>query len=193
MTNDSPAPVSQQISGLRQQERLPDAAALGTVLAELGVDFVQHEGDGVLVTLPGERRHRTLVWFVLGRHDLLVESFVCRAPDENHAGVFRYLLRRNAQLRSVAYTLDADGDIHLMGRIGRTGVTADEVDQILGDVLAASDADFNPILERGFATAIRREWAWRGATGQSLRHLSAFRRLIEKDEVTGGTSVGAGD
>jgi hypothetical protein len=159
-------------------EPLRHTAAIAAVLVELEVEFSQVENDAFLVTLPGERRHRTLLWLVLGRHDLLIESFVCRAPDENHAEVFSYLLKRNAQLRSVAYTLDAHGDIHLVGRIGRDGVTARELDRILGDVLSASDRDFNPILERGFATAIRREWAWRQATGQSLQHLTAFRRLV---------------
>ena len=76
-------------------------------LAELCVEFECHERDAFLVALPGERRHRTLVWLVLGRYELLVESFICRAPDENVAQVHGYLLKRNAQLRSVAYAVDA--------------------------------------------------------------------------------------
>ena len=50
---------------------------------------------------------------------------------------------------------------------------------MLGVVLAASDADFNPILERGFPSAIRREWAWRTSRGESVRNLQAFRHLID--------------
>jgi hypothetical protein len=114
----------------------------------------------------------------MGRHELLIESFVCRSPDENAEEVYRWMLKRNAQLRSVAYMLDNDGDIHLVGRISRSRVTAGELDRLLGVVLQASDADFNSLLERGFASAIRREWAWRAATGQSLRNLAAFRHLI---------------
>jgi hypothetical protein len=171
-------------AGSNDDEPLPDAAALAEALAVFGVDFVRHERNACLVTLPGERRHRTMVWLVLGRHELLTESFVCRAPDENKEEVYGYLLKRNAQLRSVAYTLDVYGDIHLTGRVGRRGVTTREVDQILGDVLAASDTDFNPILERGFATSIRREWAWRENTGQSVHHLMAFRRVVDKGAAT---------
>ena len=55
---------------------------------------------------------------MVGEHHVLVESFVCRSPDENTEEVYRFLLQRNAQLRSVAYALDADGDIHLVGRLG---------------------------------------------------------------------------
>jgi hypothetical protein len=122
-----------------------------------------------------------LVWLALGRYELLVESFVCRAPDEHHAEVYRYLLQRNARLRSVAYTLDAAGDIHLVGRLGRDTLTAAEVDTVLGVVLDASDTDFNPIVERGFTEAIRREWDWRSSTGQSLQNLQAFRHLVDPD------------
>ena len=113
--------------------------------------FDEAEPGAFLLTLPGERRHRTLVWLLIGDHELLVESFVCRQPDENHQGVYRYLLQRNAKLRTVAYCLDALGDIHLVGRLGLATLSAAEIDTTLGVLLAASDADFNPILERGFA------------------------------------------
>lgn len=165
------------------------AQALSAALDELGAQFVR-EGDGTpgspdafLVTLPGERRHRTLVWLMVGTHDLLIESFVCRKPDENAEGVYRYLLQRNASLRTVAYALDTAGDIHLVGRMGLTSIAADrvtaEIDTLLGTVLSTSDADFNPILERGFASAIRREWAWRHSRGESAKNLEAFRHLID--------------
>jgi hypothetical protein len=153
---------------------------LAAALAELGVDAAREGPDAFLVTLAGERRHRTLVWLMMGAHHVLVESFVCRAPDENHEEVYRYLLQRNARLRSVAYALDGVGDIHLVGRLDRPSLTVDELDTVLGVVLAASDADFNPILERGFAAAIRREWAWRTSRGDSVKNLLAFRHLIEQ-------------
>ncbi len=155
------------------------ADGLAAALAELGVDAVREADDAFLVTLAGERRHRTLVWLVIGAHHVLVESFVCRAPDENAEEVYRYLLQRNAKLRSVAYALDGSGDIHLVGRLDRRTLSVDELDTVLGVVLQTADADFNPILERGFAEAIRREWAWRTSRGQSVRNLAAFRHLIE--------------
>ena len=156
----------------------PDEIA--RALADLGVDVVREGDDAFLVTLAGERRHRTLVWLIVGAHHVLIESFVCRAPDENAEQVYRFLLQRNARLRSVAYALDGDGDIHLVGRLGRDGLTASELDTVLGVVLDTSDADFNAILERGFAAAIRREWAWRTSRGDSVRNLVQFRHLIDQ-------------
>jgi hypothetical protein len=152
--------------------------SLAAALQELDVPHVREGDDAFLVTLPGRRRHRTLVWLVVGVHDVLVESFVCRAPDENREDVYRFLLQRNARLRTVGYALDADGDIHLVGRLSSAAVTVTEIDTVLGVVLATSDEDFNQILERGFASAIRREWAWRTSRGQSVQNLEAFRHLI---------------
>lgn len=153
-------------------------SALEESLASLDVP-VHREEDAFLVTLPGVRKYRTLVWLIVGPHELTIESFVCRRPDENTEGVYRYLLQRNGSLRSVAYAIDAVGDIHLVGRIGLSSVTPEEIDTLLGVVLEVSDRDFNPILERGFADAIRREWAWRLSRGDSLKNLQAFRHLID--------------
>jgi len=154
---------------------------LDDALAQLGVDYRRDGVDAFLVTLPGERRHRTLVWLLVGDHQVLVESFVCRAPDENAEEVYRFVLQRNAKLRTVAYALDNSGDIHLVGRMSREALTGPELDTVLGVVLATSDQDFNPILERGFAGAIRREWAWRTSRGQSVQNLAAFRHLVDSD------------
>ena len=159
----------------------PQVGRIARALTELGVDFRTEPGDAFLLTLPGERRHRTLLWLLVGGHELLIESFVCRAPDENREEVYRFLLQRNSRLRTVAYALDLDGDIHLVGRIGLATLgpdPADELNTVLGVVLSTSDEDFNQILERGFTGAIRREWAWRTSRGHSLNNLQAFRHLI---------------
>lgn len=158
------------------------AGQIADALSELGVDFTTEPDDAFLLTLPGERRHRTLLWLLVGSHELSIESFVCRAPDENREDVYRFLLQRNSRLRTVAYALDGAGDIHLVGRIGLATLgdhPAEELDTVLGVVLATSDEDFNHILERGFTSAIRREWAWRTSRGHSLQNLQAFRHLID--------------
>ncbi len=162
--------------------RAIDGPAVAAALTGLEVPFVAEGTDAFLVTLPGERRYRTLVWVLVGTHELLFESFVCRRPDENADGVNAFLLKRNTRLRTVAYALDPVGDIHLVGRLGLANLDpnrlSEELDTVLGVVLATSDEDFNLILERGFAGAIRREWAWRTSRGESVRNLEAFRHLM---------------
>lgn len=134
---------------------------------------------GLVVELPGERKLKTNTILQIGEHSVRVEAFVCRRPDENHEGVYRFLLRRNRRLYGVAYTLDNVGDIYLVGLLARESVTADEIDRVLGQVLEAVDSDFNTLLELGFADSIRKEWAWRTERGESLKNLAAFEHLIE--------------
>ena len=137
------------------------------------------------LTLPGTKKLQTNCWLVIGRHAVLVEAFVCRKPDEEHEEVYRYLLRRNARLYGVHYTVDKMGDIYLVGRLAHHAVTPDELDRVLGQVLEAADGDFNTLLEIGFASSIRREWDWRTSRGESLANLSAFEHLVRPDAAEG--------
>ncbi|MFD5827661.1 YbjN domain-containing protein [Lentzea sp. NPDC060358] len=145
---------------------------------ELGYD--RREPGKFFVTLPGTKKLQTNVWLVETSHALVVEAFVCRRPDQAFEDVYRFLLRRNARLYGVHYTIDAEGDIYLIGRVGKHAVTPDELDRVLGQVLEAADGDFNPLLEIGFADAIRREWAWRVSRGESLANLQAFQHLVSE-------------
>lgn len=117
----------------------------------------------------------------VGEHSVRIEAFVCRKPDENHQGVYRFLLKRNRRLYGVAYTLDNVGDIYLVGRMALQSVTPDELDRILGQVLEAVDHDFNTLLELGFRSSIQKEWDWRVSRGESLKNLRAFEHLIDDD------------
>lgn len=150
-----------------------------STLDERELRYDRSEEGKFFVKLPGTKKLQTNCWLVAGRHALLVEAFVCRRPDQSFEEVYRFLLRRNARLYGVHYTLDAQGDIYLVGRIGLHAVTPDELDRVLGQVLEAADGDFNALLEIGFADAIRREWAWRVSRGESLANLQAFAHLVD--------------
>ena len=114
----------------------------------------------------GNAAAATPTWLVVREQALFVQAFVCRRPDEEHEAVYRFLLQRNARLYGVHYTLDRIGDIHLVGRVPLSAVSTAEIDRVLGQVLEAADGDFNTLLELGFATSIRREYAWRTERGR---------------------------
>jgi hypothetical protein len=152
------------------------------------LEYTRHEGGhgglpGLIVALPGERRLKTNTILSIGEHSVRVEAFVCRKPDENHEGVYKFLLKRNRRLYGVAYTLDNVGDIYLVGRMALASVDAAELDRVLGQVLEAVDNDFNTLLELGFRTSIQKEWEWRVSRGESLKNLKAFEHLIEDDDA----------
>ena len=151
------------------------------VLDDQGLTY-DHPRDGAfLVTLPGVHKLVTACWFVVGEHSLLVEAFVVRAADENHEIFYRHLLEKNTRMYGVHFALDQLGDVFLVGRIPLAGVDAAEVDRLLGCVLTYADESFDTLLELGFASAIRREWAWRTKRGESLANLAAFARFADPE------------
>lgn len=142
------------------------------------IEFESPDPNRFLLTLPGEKKLQTHCALVIGDHSLSITAFVIRKPDENIAAVYEWLLHKNATMYAVTYALNELGDIYLVGRLPLPAVTSQELDRILGAVLQYSDSAFNPLLELGFSSAIRREWAWRVSRGESLANLEAFQHLI---------------
>ncbi len=158
----------------------PDAdprAVIERTLNDAELEWESPEDGTYVVTLPGTRKLSTTCSLRVGRHSLSVNAFVVRHPDENHEAVHRWLLERNTRLYGVSYAIDQLGDIYLVGKLPLAAVTPEEVDRLLGTVLENADGSFNTLLEMGFATAIRKEYAWRTARGESTRNLEAFSNL----------------
>ncbi|MFF7371865.1 type III secretion system chaperone family protein [Streptomyces tricolor] len=150
------------------------------VFADAELEWESPEPGNYVVKLPGSRKLSTTVSFLVGRHSLSLNAFVIRHPDENEAGVHRWLLERNLKLYGVSYAVDRLGDVYVTARLPLASVTPDEIDRLLGQVLEAADGAFNTLLELGFASSIRKEYAWRVARGESTRNLEAFTHLIER-------------
>jgi Putative bacterial sensory transduction regulator len=134
-----------------------------------------------VVTMPGEHKLRTVVNLIVGEHALRIEAFVMRQPDENREALWAWLLQRNARMYGVAFAIDTAGDVYLTGRHPLHAITADELDRLLGAVVTYADEGFNPMLEIGFGSAIRREWEWRVARGEPLDNLRAFEHFVRRD------------
>ncbi|MEU2929762.1 YbjN domain-containing protein [Streptomyces sp. NPDC007251] len=150
------------------------------VLKDAELEWESPEPGNYVVKLPGTRKLSTTVSFLVGRHSLSLNAFVIRHPDENEAGVHRWLLERNLKLYGVGYAVDRLGDVYVTARLPLASVTPDAIDRLLGQVLEAADGAFNTLLELGFASSIRKEYAWRVSRGESTRNLDAFKHLIER-------------
>ena len=148
-------------------------------LADAGIEHEEVSQGTFALRLPGERKLETAVRLDVGPHALGVHAFVCRRPDENFEGVYRWLLQRNLRMYALAFGVDPLGDIYLDARLPLSTVTPEELDRLLGSVLTYADESFNTILELGFGSAIRKEWEWRTARGESTRNLDAFRGWLE--------------
>jgi hypothetical protein len=146
-------------------------------LSELDLDWAESAPGLFSVSLPGTRKLITECALQVGKHGMNVRAFVARRPDENHAGVYRWLLERNLKLHGICFAVDALGDIYLTGSEPVELVTRAEVDRLLGAVAEAADDSFNVILELGFAESIGQEWVWRRSRGESTANLAAFTHL----------------
>jgi Putative bacterial sensory transduction regulator len=145
-----------------------------STLDEGNLEWERTGESSFVVTLPGTHKLKTLCNLVVGDHSVRIEAFVMRQPDENRQELWTWLLQRNARLYGVAFSIDAVGDVYLLGRLPLHAVTSDEIDRLLGAVLTYADESFDTMLEIGFGSAIRREWAWRVSRGESLENLKAF-------------------
>ena len=166
------------------------AVRLREILDELGVSYSEPQPGAFAVRLEGQHKLVTMTWLIADTHSLQVEAFFCRQPDENHAEFYRFLLERGSRMFGVHFALDPAGDVYLVGRLPLATITAAEIDRLLGCVLSYSDEAFDQALMIGFASSIRREYAWRVKRGESLANLRAFSRLTAGG--SGGSSPRVG-
>ncbi|MET8470341.1 YbjN domain-containing protein [Streptomyces sp. NPDC006422] len=163
---------------MADQRKAPEI--IESALKDAELEWESPEPGSYVVKLPGTRKLSTTLSLRVGRHSLSLNAFVIRHPDENEAGVHRWLLERNLRLYGVSYAVDQLGDVYLTGKLPLAAVTPDELDRLLGSVLEAADGAFNTLLELGFASAIRKEYEWRVSRGESTRNLDAFAHLTQR-------------
>lgn len=142
-------------------------------------EFVEEPEGVFMFAVPGERKLQTPVRLDVGQHALGVHAFVCRNPDEGHERVYRWLLERNLRMFGIAFAVDRLGDIYLDARLPLSSINPEDFDLVLGAVMTHADESFNILLELGFETSIRKEWAWRISRGEPTHNLAAFRGWLE--------------
>jgi hypothetical protein len=157
-------------------------ALIETMCAERDLTIEATGDNSYAVTLPGTHKLKTVCNLIVGEHALRVEAFVMRQPDEHREQLWAWLLQHNARMYGVAFAIDPVGDVYLVGRLSLPAVTADELDRLLGAVLTYADESFDPMLEIGFGSAIRREWDWRVKRGEPLDNLRAFEHFVKRSD-----------
>ena len=158
-------------------------AALAAYVLDAGLASEPGARDGeVVVTIPGERKLKTVASFLVRDELTSVSAFVIRNPDENHAEFYRYLLRRVMRRPLLGYAVDGSGDVYVRGQVPTAALDERYLVLLVGALLEAADEPFNDLLALGFLTSMKREWAWRVARGESLANLEAFRSLLAGSE-----------
>ena len=135
------------------------ATSCAAPLAELELE--EPTPGTFVVVLPGSSKLKTTCQPGRRRAQPVGERVRLPAPGREPRGRLPLAARAQHRLYAVAFAVDHLGDVYLIGRLPLHAVTPDEVDRLLGAVLERPTASFNTILELGFASAIRKEWAWR--------------------------------
>jgi len=162
------------------QSKAQITAIVRATFIDADLPFEEVGPDTFVVTLPGTKKRNIACAFSIGDYSLVVNAFVMRAPDENEGAVYKYLLEQNSRTYGVHFSLNSLGDIFLVGKLPLGAVNSVEIDRLLGAIMDYSESHFDQLLELGFASAIRREWAWRMERGESLENLAAFKHLISE-------------
>ena len=146
---------------------LPTAAELGAL--EHTIDAwlaTQLDENPVVVGVergePGERRWYVRVegddkdvysvWFTLGQRTLHYETYFMPAPEENREACFAHLLKRNAKLYGLAFSVGAEDAVYLAGQLANEAIDEDELDRVLGTIYATVELCFRAALRIGFAS-----------------------------------------
>ena len=104
----------------------------------------------------GEEKEFITVWLTLRQRTLHHEVQFMPAPEANEAEVFRYLMRRNAELFGMAFCLGPEDAIYLVGRVPAALVDDDELDRIAGSSLVYVDDHFPTAMSLGHPSLYRR-------------------------------------
>ena len=142
---------------------------------EVEVDSV--EDTQIAVVLPGEKKLKTTVSITISARTVQLQAFVIRHPDENAEEFNRWLLIKNMKPGPVSFGIDTLGDVYLGASVPRDRLL-EELDSLLGAILAIADSSFNELLLTGFLTGMKKEWAWRISRGESTRNLAAFEDVL---------------
>jgi hypothetical protein len=103
----------------------------------------------------GEERDHLAIWLTLGEYTLHHECYVMPAPEENAAELYEFLLRRNARLYGMGFSIGPEDAVYLTGHVPLAALSDDELDRIVGSCYAYVEQWFRPAMRIGYASKFR--------------------------------------
>ncbi len=121
------------------------------------VGAVDRDPDGRrwFIRLLGEEKDFTTIWLTLAQRTLQYETYVMPAPEENHAALYEFLLRRNEKLYGLAFCIGAEDAVYLRGQLGVHAFGRGDLDRILGSMFVTVERFFRPAMRIGYASRFR--------------------------------------
>jgi len=109
------------------------------------VNAERYEGRWA-IRMAQQVRDFTTVWFDVGDRTVGYEAYVLPNPRRGHQEIYRQLLTRNHRMWRAHFSIDKDGDIHLVGRVALEEWSAAALDHVLGAVYEAVELSFQGLV-----------------------------------------------
>lgn len=105
-----------------------------------------------IVRVTGDEKDFFAIWYTLRQRTLHYETHVMPAPEENPAGLYEHLLRRNLRFNGAAFAIGAEDAVYLVGQLPIHALDEGELDRTLGSLYAYVEQCFRPAMRIGFAS-----------------------------------------
>jgi hypothetical protein len=119
-------------------------------LAEIGAGADRLGERDWGLQLPSTKRGSVAVALSAGERTLVMRAFFMRGPDRAHAEVYRRVLRKNLDTYVWRFAVDDDGDILLIAQAPLDGLTAAQLDDLLGSLCTTVDETYESAVRTGF-------------------------------------------
>lgn len=95
-------------------------------------------------------RDMTTVWFNVGDRTVSIEAYVLPKAPKNPDEVYRQALTRNSATRRMAFALDRQGDLVLVGKIPLESLSEHELELALGEIYELVEVSFKALVAAAF-------------------------------------------
>ncbi|HEX7166828.1 MAG TPA: type III secretion system chaperone [Acidimicrobiales bacterium] len=112
-------------------------------------------GHRWFVRLRGDEKQVTTVWFHLRQRTLHFETQFMPRPEENREELFEMLLRLNARVQQMRFTIGWEEAIYLEGELPIARVDEGTLDQIIGAAYQYTEQWFRPCMRVGYRSKFR--------------------------------------
>ena len=152
---DQIAQLVERVDAWVERERSPEGT-FGLVAAERQDVTDRTASHRWYLRFRGEEKDAVTVWLTLRQRTLHHEAQFMPAPEEHQVEVFQYLMRRNADLYGMAFSLGPEDAVYLVGRVPAALVDDDELDRIAGSSIVYVDDHYPTAMTLGHPAVYRR-------------------------------------
>lgn len=124
------------------------------------VEHVAHPDDKGhyhwMIRLRGDEKDVIALWLTLRQRTVHFETEIMPAPEENREALYKFLLVKNAELRSLHLAIGPEEGIYLVTEVPAGEVSLERLDELVGATLHYVDEIFPTAMSLGFASLYRR-------------------------------------